>query len=817
MVDRNYAVIDRRNAAIKRGERIHPDEDPVYALEERAYMGGRMKAFTERHFAPIWKALMDAEVPWHAFGEALFYERIIAGDRSELANPRGLSPENAKDLYDSLRAELGGERRRVLDEQVQKFRTVVKGAAEEAYKAGLYTPELYKQMQANPAYASYQVIEHLEDGVTSRVYKQIGTLKDITNPADATILKTLVTLRAIEHQKVKLSVFKFLEQHDRASIKDAKMAWSGNGQRPIESKDPREKLITYFVQGKLRGKYVDPYIADSLNNESVGQNFAIVSLLRAMNTRVFRPLFTTFNPGFQGFNVFRDFFRFWKNMPGMSVARALKRYYEAAPLARVRAFGLPKNATPAQRQAYQDMLDAEQAGILNVTLNDIILGRQVEDTQIEDILSRTGVPGFRVLPRNPALKPLWALLEFIKETGDFIETLPKAAAVYEFNGAGAIADIPADKRSFIRRKVGSPDYFAGGTWKPVTNELFLFSNAITQAWRSDIEVASDPKTRAGFWWKTAAFNLLPKVLMWGALAGAFGEAVRRMMQRTTEYDRTNYIVVPLGEDGENTVYLRLPQDDSGRLLGGIFWKALQAMRGEDVAETFAQVLDYSAGQLPSLTPTIGLAKDVVAFAGGQNPRDDFRGRDVFTRDEHAARDWRTVKKFLGYEFQTLGGGIVWKFYPGEERPRTVTEGQRILELPVVSNIAGRFVRVTNYGAVESLRNARADVEKTEARRRLTERAAVRRILSDFEGKEPKAGTVAVAAAQLAVNLYPNDPQEAARRRPELRQMLQRGLLRGESNPVIDALLSATSNQQKAAILRRALEDGLIQAPAAAGR
>ena len=101
--------------------------------------------------------------------------------------------------------------------------------------------------------------------------------------------------------------------------------------------------------------------------------------------------------------------------------------------------------------------------------------------------------------------------------------MPKAAGIYEFAGTGAIADISPAQRSLIRRKIGSPDFLVGGTWKPVTNELLLFSNAITQAIRADLEVASDPKTRSGFWWKTAALNIAPKVaIVRGALRARAG-------------------------------------------------------------------------------------------------------------------------------------------------------------------------------------------------------------------------------------------------------------------------------------------------------
>ena len=178
-----------------------------------------------------------------------------------------------------------------------------------------------------------------------------------------------------------------------------------------------------------------------------------------------------------------------------------------------------------------------------------------------------------------------------------------------------------------------------------------------------------------------------------------------MVERMTEYDRTNYIPIPLGEDSDgNVVYFRLPQDDSGRVVGGVVWKLLRALRGDaEVADTLAQVLDYSAGQFPSIAPSVTAVQATGQMIAGQNPRDAFRSRNVLTDDEQKARGWPAWKRFLGWEFQQLGGGIVWKFYPGEARPRQLTRGQRILELPVLSNIVGRFIRITNYGETETLR------------------------------------------------------------------------------------------------------------------
>src|SRR6185436_19383289 len=253
------------------------------------------------------------------------------------------------------------------------------------------------------------------------------------------------------------------------------------------------------------------------NNESIGRTLATTEAVRQVNGKWFRPVFTGANLAFQSANFFRDFLRFWKAMPSMTFYRAMRAYKDAVPVAWARTFGNDRMS-----QAYKDLVDAEEAGIIAPTFNDLTKGRDHADTQIEDIFRQAGIAGYQAPVSG---NPIRRALSVIEQLGNFIETLPKAAAIYEFKGTGEIADITPSQRDFIRRRVGSPDYLAGGTLKPITNELFLFSNAVTQAIRSDIETAfHDPQTRSGFWWKTAALNLVPKMAAFGVLALASGAA-----------------------------------------------------------------------------------------------------------------------------------------------------------------------------------------------------------------------------------------------------------------------------------------------------
>lgn len=822
LLDKHSPIIDRVKNLEKRGVKVAAAVDPRYLLEERNYMDGRTKAFTAQHFQPVYEAITESGIGWDRFGEALLYERIIAGDRSEIANPLGIQPGPAADQHRDLLEELTEDQRAILTQAIADFRAAVRLIADEAYASGLYTDKLYEQIGNNPAYVSFRVIEHLEDDVTSKVYKQKGTLKGITNPGDATILKTLVTIRAIEHNNAKVGVFKFLTEAFPKDIQQAREIGSPKGPHPVEpDKNSGLTMVTYMERGRLRGKYVDPYVAASLNNERLGSDSVIATkILRLIGlpNNFFRPIFTSLNLGFQAFNVFRDFGRFWKNTPGMTLRRALTRYSQGVQLARTRAFGVDKTSSPKAMRGYADLLEAENSKILDVTLNDLLMGREPEDTFIEETLARMGAIGHKMPKRHPLIRPLLAIGVKIKEVGDFIETLPKAAGIYEAIGEQLrsdgvivrnreIKDIPADQRSFIRRKQGSPDFRAGGTLKPATNEIFLFSNAITQAWRADIEVATDPTTRSGFWMKTAMVNLLPKALLMALMMGAGGDELKKLIQKITEYDRTNYIPVPLGvDDNGNLIYLRLPQDDSGRMLGGLFWKGLQAARGDrDVMDMLTQVFDYTAGQVPSVTPAYDVVSDWATMLSGRNPYDDFRQRSVLTDDEQQARGLPAWKKFLGWQFQQVGGSIVWKFH-ASDRPTERTVGQTLIELPLVSNIIGRFIRISNQGERESLRDAAKDVAKDEAKRRISETEAVsERLRTMLKQDESERVTPAVAAVEIAQALYPDDRKLQNERLGVLRSKVKLGLARGRSDAVVDAVMSAGSIAQKTAVLLRVAE------------
>ena len=157
----------------------------------------------------------------------------------------------------------------------------------------------------------------------------------------------------------------------------------------------------------------------------------------------------------------------------------------------------------------------------------------------------------------------------------------------------------------------------------------------------------------------------------------------------------------------------------------------------------------------------------------------------------------------------LGGSIVWRFVPGEQRPESKGTLRKVVEFPIVSNIIGRWLRVGNRGRVEKLMEGTGAVKQEEARTRLDEKdevnAAIRTLMDTPPPDRKRVTTAHVDAIMKSV--YPSLTGETAdRKRQALTRKLGFGVLRSGPDEYVDSLLSATSNAQKAEVVRRAKQD-----------
>jgi hypothetical protein len=815
-IDVTEPIREKVKAQKEKGVELNADERPDLLLEEYNYISGLIKGTIEDKFQPIFKTLSENGLTEIDLGEMMFYERILFGDRGTVANPGGLQPDFVKELYgdigqvkaddkardfsESMRTKLGDQKFNLLRSLAAQYRAAIKEIMLQGHKEGLYSDELAELMQKNAYYVPFRGARYSGDRMSFAVKHQIGTLGPIENPAITGLVKVVEVIRAIERNKAKRATIKLLER--TGDVLPAKTIWNGRYNEPVDPQDRFLQLITIMDGGKVSGYYVDKYIAQAFERSSAQQLGLATSALRAINSVWYRPVFITFNLGFQSFNLVRDFMRYWKNIPGMTLIRAVQNYVKAARVAKVRTFG--SSGSEKDLASMRELIKLEKERILGITMNDALMGREEEDTQLEHILKT-----YHVLPKtagrfgrfsNTAVfGGLDKVLTMIENLGNFIETLPKVAGVYALEGTMK----PEEMRSYVRRKIGSPDFLAGGRNKPVMNEIFLFSNAILQGIRADMEVATDPTTRAGYWYKTAQVNIAPKILMMMALAGLLGEELKKLFDKVSEYDLTNYTVIPLGTDQNGkVVYIRIPSDETGRFLGGIFWKGMKfATADADAWKTLTQILSYTGGQLPSVSPVIEGAVNTMQFLAGQNPYDFFRGRTILSDEEMAAGGTVAGKKFAAFLFEQMGGGIFLKLYTNEPFPREKSPGEAVFELPVVGNVINRWIKISNIGQYQSDREVINKLRQEEARTTIKQRNIM------FDYLKQAIGKSGAEVAEIERNMIEEavgkiDSKEKKEQADSLRRRFRLLRIRGEASTEIDMIASMRTNDEKAVLLNR---------------
>lgn len=749
-LDKNAAVIDKINELKKRGTNLSPQENPIYALEGNNYLDSKIKAYLEKFITPVDKRLEKAKLTWNDLGELLFLERVrderggvvdlvdmieeqlpevsqniietlsdvlgkpvyeqytILQDTlpvetwnqikeilpAGIANPQGYTTTTARDQINYLKSNYEPARWEQLTKAKEEFRASVKEVNRRAREAGYYTEDIQNLIESNESYATFQVLDYLELYISPQVYGQKGTFKDVANPAVSTIIKNMSVLSAIERNETKKKLVGMLLREFPDEVTLAQVKQNGKRQQIIDTRSPGLGTIKLIVNGKLQGYYVDKYIANTVNVMRNDVLTAFSSIL-SMPNKIYRPLFTSLNLGFQSFNFVRDFTRYWKNMPDASIGEALTslprafyRYAQAVPHAWGRASNKPDKL----------IREMDELGILGTTYNDIFNNPDKADQQIDRILIKADLKSLSPKQKQKIfIVPFAKALNVVEIFGNFIETLPKVAGYKELKGK-----MPDEQLvSFLRTRVGSPDFRRGGAATPITNNIFLFSNAIKEGWRADLASLKDPTTRSGLVWKTMLITIFPKLLMFLVTKGLLGDELEKMMRDASEYDKSNYIMIPLGRTEEGkTQFLRVPQDETGRFIGGLFWKTLTTISSEELElNDIFQLLDYGAGQFPSVSPIYTGAGAVISYLSGRNPYDAFRGRYVIPDDEFEAGAKYSFPIFMDWLIKNQGAGIVLPNFSAYKND-AMSGLEKVLNAPMLANTLGRWIRVTDQGTRE---------------------------------------------------------------------------------------------------------------------
>lgn len=798
--NKNQAIINKVQQARKSGFVIEDSRNPMYEVQGLNYLDGKLKNYVVDTFQPVFELAQSVGDGWNTLGKVLQLERTIY-ERGEMANPGGFDPKTAQDQLSALEKNTSPEDWKVIQQAKEKFRLAVQKTIDEAEKAGYYTPEMISQMKANPAYATYQVVDYIDTNISPRVYKSVGTLKDIANPATSTVMKSISMMKAIERNKVRVDMADFLTEAFNGEIEPAKTSFVG-ANRPkefLEPKDPEKGLLITIRDGKPVGYYVDKNITNALNYMS---NDTIKMAAQAMRVftlaPLYRPLFTSLNLGFQTFNFFRDFERYWKNIPDYtlqdaltSFPRAVIRYGQAVPSAIRRVRGKPDALVTAM----------ENSKMLGLKFTDVFKEPvDPEDLQIERVLEKTGV--LQKAQKRSIITPIYKVLDGIDLFGNFIESLPKIAGYIELRGKMPEAELA----NFIRTKIGSPDFRTTGTFTPVSNSVLLFSNAIKEGIKSDFQIATGAseggrRSQSGFWWKNVVSSVLPTLLIAAAEAGMMGKWLKDRFDDVSEYDKTNYIILPIGinEQGK-TIYLRIPKDETGRLIGGLVRKTVKlATKKESGLEDIMQIFSFGAGQFPNVSPSFTGIGAIMEYMSGKNPYDSFRGRNVIPDRDFAAGPAYSLPIFVNWLLQNQGLGVVIPGYIVDNPDKL----QKVLGWPLVSNIAGRWLKVSDYGKTEQLKEVTKSVERQQAQRGIEEDKVIKSAVDEYRAgskNEIRRLQIEKKTFEKIFNSLPSDSR-SSQKASSLKKEIRITMIKGDADANLNALIRANSNEQKAELLK----------------
>jgi len=715
---------------LRRSGQLPPEKDPEYAIDSAVYSNAEHEAYLVKIKWRVAKRLTDVNLTWEDFDEYLTHLRIIH-ERGEMANPFGFTPKTSQQRIDEMKEEFGPEKFKALENAQKHFWQIRKDMViEKARNSAMFDDELMKYIEDNEHYVTFEVVNYIDKkygrGMGARIYQQVGTLSPITGGATATLLKDASLMRAMNWNEAKRSTVQMLQEFYPGEIQEAKQAFG----RYIEPKDPDKRLVFFMHKGKLHGYNVDKWIAQGFQRDE-NQVVVATSLIFRSFAMPFKAVFTGLNPGFWTFNIKRDIDRAiknlpqagswnWiktaKNVPNSGLVSFIKRYREAIKPAFRSVYGLPDAVV--QRMLENRML---------ISVADYA-GYTAENKMLDRLLTMyTGAKGGKW--DNMITRPAIKMMHHFLRLGEAIERIPKVAA-YKYLKE-AYPDMPdALIEDFVRTKAGSPSFLTKGVATPITNSIFLFSNPAIQGWKSDFEVwRARPGEQA---MNMSKYVWLPKALTWLFTSGALvsfllwlhdgdeeneqvkaARFIQGMFANIPEYDLCNYHCIPLGMTPQGkTVYFRIPMDEGQRLFGGVAWKLLNAQKHG--LKTPLMALDYTADQMPGLHPGIKIALAAWDYMNGVNPYDRFRDRRAIPEQLFKARTKETHLAMAKWMANQAGASIIYRFKT-EEPGKVKTELEKILGYPIVGNIAGRWVKVSDYGKAEIVREAREYEEKKRAK------------------------------------------------------------------------------------------------------
>jgi len=718
------AVFDHRASAVDKvkelelrtGETVAPAKDPRNFFQEEDMTENANALLVGRIFEKVVQPVEASGISLPELGEYMLLQRI-RHERSAMANPLGLDAKAARYQLLKMRLDLGLPKMTILEEAARRFHDEIFRVVEQAVQVGSYNRETFETtiVPNKYFYATFAVLDYLEDYIPAGIKQQIGTLKEVANPFTATLLKTIALNNLNAVQRSKRSLISLLQEHFPGEIKPAETYWTGKHHEP--KKHPDHGILTVLENGAPTFHYVDPLIAQAFERLTPSGLEKILRPLDWTFRKLFYPMWITFNSAFQVANVKRDFSRTRRNLGALRGITGPGGPALAEGYAAVMAAGI-RRLRGSKDPLVQEMVANFAVGLPEKAASYGLIDR---DDYLHNLLTR-----YKLLPEtNPpgvAGRTVAKILGPLRFAGNLIESLPKLSAYRILRREMG----PREAAAIVRNYVGTPNVRTRGRNVVLIRPLVPFWNVFVQGYRADAALATNPKTASGWWFRWAAFDGMATMFMGLAGAGLLGAALKKLYDGFSEYDKTNYTVIPLGysmggDFGSRTVGMRVPRDEPSRLLSGLLYKAIGLAAGNP--QGFSQAFAFGAGQFPTLNPAIDIPWNWQQYLSGQNPVDSFRGRPIIPDDAFSAGGWDSLKPMLIWTYNQSGLQDIVRFDPYKQSTAQVTLNM----IPA----AHRFIKITDQGYREQQRAVERADQSAQAQHRLSLPDNVRGLLAEY--------------------------------------------------------------------------------------
>ena len=753
VIDIHHPLGKRETKARAGGRDIPTSRSPEILFEEFAMSDNAPYLYLQRVHGGVVEPLTAAGVSMEDYGLFLFYNRILTeklpltpegfgGGRSMVANPGGTTPETARLGLLNWRINHKLSTFQLMQAADAKFRDLTDQVVRDAVKSGVYSKKTYDELIApnRDQYAAFAVLDYLSESVPAGIEVGQGTFKDIANSFTATTLKMLSLRRWIQRNDTIRFTTGWMQEFASDEIALAPSRWDGKKQVPEPPpRDSEQVLLEQFEDGKKVGYWVPKDVAKMFEDMSPGRMAAIMRPFNWFFREGVYPMWITFNPYYQLLSgPAKDIRRNVRNMPGASGLRVAGQFVanygtllgEAGAgsvrgLGRIPGLGRLRDYRPqvpmtSAARAARAHLAGRPDPLVNEMMANQALGTPMDNFR-SDFFSRDDalqvqMERLNLVPKSgKGPRSLTAVLRYflpaVEYAGLAFEMLAKTAPYQLLRERGST---PREAAHFVRNYVGVPNFRKRGRYTRELNTMLPFFNVFLRGFLSDAEMAargggkagSKPRpagagSRTGWWMRYFAGSGFMSVFKALAQLGVLGEGIRRHYERVGDYDMSNFTIVPIGQvdggevDGKKTMYIRIPQDETDRLLSAFLYKTIVTIGGGETSGM--NLLAFGAGQVPTINPLIAMGQSWGAWAAGYNPRDGLRGSPILSNDVWLEGGWPAFRDMTLYTSQETG---VANFFRYDPAANTTLE----VGLNAVPGL-GRVLKLSDRGLVQKQREA----------------------------------------------------------------------------------------------------------------